>query len=141
MMVRTGDWSKCRYEQGHLYRFPAQSVSPQKMLASVNFEIMPCIEYQSVVTFLYCQMLPKQLNGYHDLWTTGMLLSRNEYATSCLQYYVSFGLCSDELNWVVAPVWVGPLKHHSKFYDDCKKKMVCEMHCFLCGEQCLFKSL
>lgn len=56
-MVRTEDWSKCRYEQGHLYRFPAQSVSPQKMLAYVNFEIMPCIEYQSVVTFLYCQML------------------------------------------------------------------------------------
>lgn len=86
-------------------------------------------------------MLPKQLNGYHDLWTTGMLLSRNEYATWCLQDYVSFGLCSDELNWVVALVWVGPPKHHSKFYDDYNNKMLCEMHCFLCGKQCLFKSL
>jgi hypothetical protein len=126
-MVRTEDSTKYRYEQGPFVQVSSTEWEPPKDFASVNFEIIPSTAYQNLVRFLYFQIFPKQLNTYHGPWTTGMLLSRNEYATWCLQYYVSFGLCSDELNCAVALVWMGPPKHHSKFYDDCNNKMLCEM--------------
>lgn len=140
IIVRGEDPTKCRCEQRPFAQVPNTACEPWK-LTSANFQIPPSIAYQPLFRFLYLQMLPKQLNGHPGLWTTGMLLPRNGHATWCPQHYISLRLGSHELNWVVALVWVGPPKHHSKFYDDCNNKMLWEMHCFLCGKQCLFKSL
>lgn len=139
MVVRTEDWSKCRNEQGHLYRFPAQIVSPQKMLTSVNFEIMPCVEYQSVVTFLYCQML---VSNWMDTMTCGPQGCFPEMNMPLCVSNIMFLLGCVLMSWTgLLPLFGWVLANTTPNFMTTAKKMVCEMHCFLCGEQCLFKSL